>query len=505
MSISIFIPKKKPILSQKSKNLKVDSDFWNGKTSPILYKIMTQYYTSIEYNLNNFLERCGKQSDVSNAIRRLVHEDILIRIKYKQRGKNSTSKPSEHDEKRTDVFYYVLTPKGVGILIDGIHTFPEKKECQTLKDYWKTLIEIFMKNKINGLEKLRDLSQEYETKILKIQKEILIPIRFKEITFNPNDEIVLDSPNEYDKFLEIVLRKIGMGNPLSKKQISKVAEVNNLTTEEHMLEPNQEINRFYKQGFLTKSDDETYDLSVIGLIRLFGYLYLEIENKYYDSESSWIVNLLKIKSSSNNQMIKIFNKNFDTLRKKYVELLPDLLSDKIYPKLTLSRFEFLVLLMKSVKMDIRPLKSLLGDRRNEFVETMENYELFRQEQYYDRFYPYLGELHKFLEDSNIEDHLNPNIVLHVDSTLALMEEDDMIEISDESGFRDISIPRKSIERKLTFGFYLHYKYYKKEWNDKLTKMIKPNIINEYENHCNELLDFVEDINKKIKQELERSN
>lgn len=315
-------------LSQKSKNLKLNFDtFWKETTSPIFHRIMKVFYDSIECDSKKFQEH-DKQSDVNNALRRLVHDGILHQISLKH------GRPSK--KKRDKKYFFTLTVEGVKILIDGLSENPQKIKSIFFKDYWSSLSFIFQKNNLTDFNLLEQLCVYHEIKILKIDRSYITPNFFNDALKkfkNTSYDFLWNDQYYYELYVEYeVLKIIYSKNSLF---ISKSVLIRNLNKQlpQEILE--KYIDQFLDSGIIAKINSKNGDkfgLTFIGLLKLFYHLHSDY---------------LLTQRSNDGSKIKKLNSTFEMIRKKYSFMLPMILDDvyfnnlKLYPIGLLEVFNYL--------------------------------------------------------------------------------------------------------------------------------------------------------------------
>lgn len=308
-------------LSDKSKNLKMkEEDFWGDKTSPIFHAILDTFYNSVENDSNKFQEGGSHQSDVNNAIKRLIYDGILHQIISQKKGR-----PSK--KKRDKKFSFAVTLKGLKFLIDGLSKYPEKKNSSLSRNFSDNLTIIFQKNNVNDYKILEDVCDYYESTILKTEREYIVPRFFigaiNTLSINSEYELIFEKDSVI--FEEKLLKMISNRKSTAKSYI--IRKFKNKKCNKRTLE--KYLDDFLFTGIISKVFDqknEKYELTFLGLIKIFHYFYLDSLVARHNTDTKKMLNIIK---------------HFHIIRRKCSSLLPNILDDKKYTNLNLTPFQFL--------------------------------------------------------------------------------------------------------------------------------------------------------------------
>jgi len=474
-------------ISAKSQNLKINKkDIWKGPTSPIIHRIIEKFFDNVECDSEKFQRGGNKQSDVNDAVRRLVYEDILFHVKSKK-GRSSKRK---RDKKPS----FVLTPKGIEIVIDRLVLCPERKNSEFFRDFWNSVSITFQKSKISDFEILEMIFVYYEENALKINRDYIVPTFFTDIIKNLKEsgekffmnaylskEFSYQSRFREESFFEREILRI-----LSDKKtygVSKSILIEKLKIVNSSPENTEKyLKKFSDEGIINNLNHKKlkkYELTVLGLVKLFHQLHSEYSTAELLDDKKGIKNIIN---------------NFEIIRNKYSNLLEMVLKDKNYKNLKLNIFDFLqifeylyfggifrhleISLLNGFSENVRlaDLPKLDNIRANEFRRRFEKH--LRSYTNTSRYFDQMFEIHNKKIPIKIKQSQVKNIRSRFPFDIVYLK--NLIDkhwLNFINGFSEFSKPSlipniekfnkneffprpsqldKSIERKITFDFYSVY-------------------------------------------------
>ncbi len=377
--------------------------------------------------------------------------------------------------------FYKLTPDGFKVAINDLIPKESTWEHITPEQFWKYLFENMGDKSSEQIYEFCDL---YLEKILHVKRDHLLPQVFFFFFHRESDK--WDKKPRGDRYMEKsikpILTTLSKHKPMNQEQILKRLPMNNKSDIEYL----------HHYGLIFKSTKGTYDITHSGLIELFFYLYR-------DSNIDPSISYQEVESLKDPSAKKI-KKEFERIRKKYHDLLPDIFNDNKFSRLGINVYEIVTLLM----ILYRDLPDIIYERdnpHNEEFQTLQRFDKTRQESY----------SRKILQFLRIDEVITTNVEVSENNALQvyfslshafLGEQQELLEEPPEEIQEEVynnTAWTNQIRNKITFDFYSIYKVYDSDWST--NSLEKLGIREWHDKGIRTLLTFTEEHSKYIKSHL----
>lgn len=497
----------------------------NNPTGLEFFQERTGRFPINQLNSLRIIARYGKQTKY--ALHKILIKNIPeINDAVKELERKGLIKAFVSGDSLSRIFY-TLTFDGMKIVINDDFTKEPKSKIKinvktepiektwhklTSQEFWKCLYDSYDDSSITSVNHIRRICSFYENVVLNISKEFVMPNFFQDYVDGFFRE--MDVHSDYEDFSQevqnkkLIIMNIGFGKPMTKNNIIKIKGLTkSKTILSQMVSKEQLVNSLIKDGYLVKSKHngvEKYDLSVLGLIRLLNYLYLEFGDKLFvkgvitDDNHSGV-------EKSKDVNAKLFVKQFNKIKKKYSNLLPDIFDNENYCKLGISSFEVLSLLMHSSGYE--PFFGKVGDEDEaELLDSIGKFSKIRQKNHHNKLLSHVLEGFDIYEEL-IKNKKFKNAVLHQYlNDLIFVSDKELLDVlfkgnpSLQQYFVDVSRWSKIIQDKITFDFYSVLRAYHDGW-ETVKDLAQSNIRKSHDRDVSQLSSFIVDYATNIDNNL----